>query len=563
MLTNLRIKNLALVSDLSLELRPGYNAITGETGAGKSVMIGAVKLLSGERADRSMIRSGCESCSVEASVEVGRAAGGVAEFLERNGFEPCEEGVLILKRTLTLAGGNRQFVNGSQATLQALAELGGMLFDLHGPHDHQSLLNPGRQLDLVDAHAGLGGKRAEFGVLVLKRQALQREMGALAMDEKAYAQKVDLLRFQSGEIEAARLEAGEDVRVDEEYRKASNAARLVELSRGALGVLNEDDNSLLTMAGALGRSLHELERLDPEGSCLVSLHQQALESWKDLLSDLSHYADSIDLNPERLNQLQERLDMIQNLKRKYGTTLDDVIAFGERARTELALLEGKEDELVRLGAEIRKLDVEIDRVGVELSALRARSLSKFSKSVETELSSLGFKQSHFSVTLVRGTREALGSKLSGAGFDTIEFQFSPNPGEPERPLRSIASSGEMARVMLALKTVLADEDDTPVLIFDEVDANVGGETANAVGAKMRRIGEKHQVLCVTHLAPVAAAANHHFVVTKTVKEGRTLSEIRLLEASERVEEVGRMLGGVDEAALQHARALLTRSSARI
>ncbi len=558
MLTTLRIKNLALVTDLTLELRAGYNAITGETGAGKSVIIGALNLVTGERADRSMIRSGCESCSVEAVVDVRKVERRVGDFLGENGFEPCEGGELILKRTFSLIGSNRQFINGSPSTLQALSELGDLLVDMHGPHEHQSLLNPKRQLDLVDAHAGLMGVRAELGSLVASWQSLQRERQALVVDERAYAQQLDLLRFQVHEIEAARLEPEQECLVEAEFKKTSNASRLLEVSQASLEVLNENESSLIAAAGNLGRLLRELERLDPNAACLVSLHEQSLDSWKDLLADLSEYTEGIDINPERLARLQERLDLLHSLKRKYGSSVEEVIAFGEASRVKLNAFQGRDAELERIHAGMKDLEMKLEVLGGELSRAREKSLPKLARAVQAELADLGFKQSRFEPSMTRILQEGDSIRWVPTGLDTIEFLFSPNRGEPLKSLRSIASSGEMARVMLALKTVLADEDESPILIFDEVDANVGGETASAVGAKMRQISSNHQVLCITHLAPVAAGAENHYLVTKEERDGRTISEIRHLNTEERVKELARMLGGHGETALLHARALLSQ-----
>ncbi len=558
MLTTLRIKNLALVTDLTLELRPGYNAITGETGAGKSVIIGALNLVTGERADRSMIRSGSDACSVEAVVDVSKVEKRIQDFLAENGFEACESGELILRRTFSVNGANRQFINGSPAALQALSELGDLLVDMHGPHEHHSLLNPSRQLELVDAHAGLTEVRIKLGGLAARWQSLEREKLALVVDERQYAQQIDLLRFQSQEIEAARLDPEHEEILESEFKKASNASALLQISQSALGLLNENEASLISSAGGLGRLLRELERLDSKAGCLISLHEQALDSWRDLLADLSNYAEGIDLNSERLAALQEQLDLIQSLKRKYGPSLEDVIAFGEQARAKLDALLSRDEELGRLQSAMQDLEKQLEGLSGQLSAARAKSLPKLSRAVQAELADLGFKQSRFEPALARLPGGGHSTRWGSGGLDTMEFLFSPNKGEPLKPLRSIASSGEMARVMLALKTVLANEDESPILIFDEVDANVGGETASAVGAKMRQIGANHQVLCITHLAPVAAVAESHYLVTKEERGGRTVSEISLLEVEDRVRELARMLGGHGETALLHARALLNR-----
>lgn len=549
MLTTLRIKNLALVSDLTLELQPGCNVITGETGAGKSVILGALNLVLGQRADRALIRSGSDSCSVEAVLDVAKLRAPLRSFLDENGLEPCEDGQLVLKRTFTSAGTNRQFVNGSATTLNTLAELGEWLVDMHGPHDHQSLLHPAKQLAILDAFGGLEAFRAQFSELVSQQARLEEQKSALIVDEKTYAQQLDLLRFQVQEIEAARLQPDEEEALTQEHNRASNAARLLQLSQAALDVLSESENSVLTQAGVIGRTLQELHRVDAGAAGLVELHEQGVSVLRELQTELSRYADKVDVDPARLAELDERLNLIHSLKRKYGASLAEVISFGAEAKQKLQALESRDAELARLNAALTKLDVELKKGGNKLTAERKKVIPQLAKAAAKQLADLGFKQSKFDIALTA-------TEISAAGFDAVEFQFSPNVGEPLKPLRAIASSGEMARVMLALKTVLAAQDEIPVLVFDEVDANVGGETANAVGEKMKQIAAKRQVLCITHLPQVAAPADAHYVVTKQVKEGRTISEITLLDKKSRVTELARMLGGQSDAARKHAEALL-------
>ncbi len=550
MLTTLRIKNLALVADLTLELRPGCNVITGETGAGKSIIIGALNLVLGERADRTLLRAGADGCAVEAVFDVAKLRGPLAGLLEENGLEPCEDNQLVLKRVFTAAGANRQFVNGSPATLAALAAIGEGLVDMHGPHDHQSLLHPAKQLAILDAFGGLQAQVAAFAELVRRRAALEAEKAALIVDERTYAQQLDLLRHQVQEITAARLRADEEAEVAAEHQRASNAARLAELSQAALGALDGEDASLLNQLGALGRTLQDLQRVDVGAKPFADAHGQIVESLRDLQADVSRYAERVDLDPARLAQLEERLNLIHSLKRKYGASLAEVIAFGDDAKARLQSLEQRDAELARLNGALAKLDDELARAGRELTTARRKVIPKLTKAATRQLQDLGFEQSELGIALAATAPTA-------TGCDAVEFQFAPNPGEPARPLRAIASSGEMARVMLALKTVLAAEDEIPVLVFDEVDANVGGETANAVGDKMRQIARARQVVCITHLAPVAAAADTHFVVTKQLRDGRTTSDIQPLIAKQRVDELARMLGGQGEAARRHAEALLS------
>lgn len=549
MLTTLRIKNLALVADLTLELRPGCNVITGETGAGKSIIIGALNLVLGERADRTLIRTGADSCAVEAVFNGARLCAQLTPLLETHGLEPCEENQLVLKRVFTAAGANRQFVNGSPTTLATLAVIGEGLVDMHGPHDHQSLLHPAKQLAILDAFGGLQGQGSAFAELVQRRAAVLRDKAALIVDEHTYAQQLDLLRHQVQEITAAKLQPQEEAEVEAQHHRASNAAHLLELSQTALGALDGEESGLLNQLGALGRALQELQRVDVQTGHFVDTHAQIVASVRDIQSDLSRYCDHVELDPARLAQLEDRLNLIQSLKRKYGATLTEVIAFGAEAKAKLHSLEQRDMELARLNDALAQLDAETSRTGRNLTAARRKVIPKLTKAATRQLQDLGFQQSELGVVIAATAPTA-------CGCDSIEFQFAPNPGEPARPLRAIASSGELSRVMLALKTVLAAEDEIPVLVFDEIDANVGGETANVVGEKMRQIARARQVLCITHLAPVAAAADTHFVVTKQVRDGRTVSDIQPLSERQRVDELARMLGGQGVAARRHAEALL-------
>ena len=551
MLQTLRIKNLALVEDLTLNLQSGYIAITGETGAGKSILIGALSLVLGERASKGLIRTGADSCTVEAAFETSKLKPAFAEFLETNGLEPCEDHLLLLKRTFTAAGSNRQFVNGSPTTLNILAAIGEWLVDMHGPHDHQSLLHPARQLAILDAFAGLEKDVAGFGQLMHERAALKSQKSDLIINEQAYAQQLDLLRFQVSEIQQARLQPNEDVEVESEHQRASNASDLVQTSQNALSALDDDEESSLSgQLAALGRHLHDLRKMDESAGELVASHEQIVELVRELQTELSRYADGVDVDPERLVELEQRLALIHSLKRKYGSTLADVVAFGADAGQKLQSLESRDAELDRINTALDRLAVQIKQSGKSLTDKRRKVIPKLAKATVTELSVLGFRQSLFEIAATRSTEPA------ATGFDQIEFQFAPNPGEMARPLRAIASSGEMSRVMLALKTVLAAEDEIPVLVFDEIDANVGGETAHAVGDKMKQIARNRQVLCITHLPQVAAAADVHFVVSKTVADGRTISHIEQLDRTARVDEISRMLGGANATVRRHAEELI-------
>lgn len=554
MLTTLRIKNLALVTDLTIELTSGFNVITGETGAGKSVILGALNLILGQRADRGLIRSGTDTCTVEAVFDTRHLHAPLAAFFDENGLDPGEPGELRIRRSFTATGTNRQFINGSPTSVAALARMGEWLVDMHGPHEHQSLLQPARQLAILDAFASLETLRREWETEWNRRKEITAERAALVSDDALHAQQLELLRHQAMEIETARLSAEEEGMLTAEFQRISNAARLMESTRMAQALLSDGEDSIFDRFGELGRLLTEIQRHDPAATHLFDAHVSATEALQELNTLLSRYFDRLDLDPERLQELEVRINLIQSLKRKYGTTVADVVAFGEMCRVKLAEWDGLEERAEQLAAELAQIDKRLLDLGGQLTQRRRQAIPRLSREVSQHLGELGFRQSRVDVEL--STVEDPGA----TGFDHCEFQFAPNPGEPARPLRAIASSGELARVMLALKTVLASADEIPVLIFDEVDANVGGETGLAVGKKLRGIADRHQVLCITHLAPVAAQGHSQYLVSKQVTDGRTESRIERLDGPSRVAEIARMLGGQSAAARRHAEELLGQTS---
>ena len=558
MLTDLRIKNLALVNDLAIQFGPGYNSITGETGAGKSILIGALGLVLGERADRTLIRNGDDHCSVEAIIEVADLGKAFHSHLDQNGIEPCAENQLFLKRSFSASGGNRQFVNGSPTTLTVLASIGEWLVDIHGPHDHQSLLKAARQLDILDAYGGLEKQRDDFAVLVDLRAGLAAQKAELIVDEDAYVRELDLLRFQVSEIGSAQLNAAEEAELEQAFQRTTHSARLAELSAEARQLIDSGEPNVIDLSSALGRALQEMAGIDAGAESLLADQTAISGQLADLGAAVADYAERLSLDPAQMKLVEERYNLVQTLKRKYGSTLPKVIAFGDNASKRLAALEGRDEELARLNTEAAKLDEQIQTLAQALSAARKATAPKLVKEAERQLNDLGFLQSRFDVEIIDpselGQAEAA---VSRTGFDQIEFLFAPNPGEPFKPLKAIASSGEMARVMLALKTVLATQDSIPILVFDEVDSNLGGETAGVVGKKMKQIGANRQVLCITHLAPVAAAGHRHYLVSKEVVEGRTLTRVTQLDGESRVEELTRMLGGGGAAARQHAEELIS------
>jgi DNA repair protein RecN (Recombination protein N) len=549
MLTSLRIRNLALVEDLAWSLGSGYTAITGETGAGKSIILGALKLLIGERADKTLIRSGADACTVEAAFTVGDSGKTNAQLAEL-GVEPCEDDQLLLKRSFTASGTNRQFINGSPTTLAVLKTLGEDLVDLHGPHDHQSLFSTARQLAILDQFAGNTAALEKYTALYQQCATLRAEHDSLSTSEAAVAQEIDLLQFQKTEIDAADLDAAEVAETETRYAAIANSRRLIELGAGIRNALTETDDAASTRHTDAARLFRDLERLDPTTAELASRHNALVAELDDLSAELDTYLGKLDLDPDQIATLEDRVNLLQALRRKYGRTIEEVIAHGETVTARLAKITGRDAELQRLDAELKKAEAALQTAGAALTKTREKAIAPLATAVTAQLRDLGFRQSRFEITrLPSPTPRA-------TGFETIEFQFAPNPGEPIQPLRAIASSGEISRVMLAIKTALASQDEVALLVFDEVDANVGGEIAHAVGEKMASLGKHHQVLTITHLPQVAARAAEHFVVAKEVREGRTHSTLTRVEASTRVEEIARMLGGQTKSALEHAATLL-------
>jgi len=549
-LASLRIRNLALVEDLLWEPPAGFVAITGETGAGKSIILGAVKLLLGERAEKSLVRSGADTCAVEGLFQI-PADSRVHGILEGGGAEPCEDSSLVIKRTVATGGAGKQFVNGSPCTLALLRQLGDLLVDLHGPHDHQSLFSRDQQMLVLDSFAGAESLRLEYATRRRDWMHLTAEKKRLTENAEALARELDLLSHQVAEIDEAALQAGEEDQLLARQRTGANAHRLCSICTDLTGLLSESEDSLTSRWGDVSRLTRELQRLDAQTEPLSTAAAGIFESLQDLARDIDRYASSLDADPKTLETTEARLDTIQNLKRKYGSTVEAVIEFGANASAKLTQLKNREERGAGLDGEISEARKALDSAAKKLSQARLKAAPKLAELVKTHLADLGFAKAGFSIVF-EDIEEA-----SPLGIEQVDFHFAPNPGEPERPLRAIASSGEISRVMLALKTSLAEQDSVPVLIFDEIDANVGGEIGAKVGAKMKELATSHQVFCITHLPQVAAAAESQFMVSKDTIGERTRTTLVSTVGSERISEIARMLGGQAESARKHAKALLS------
>ncbi|MBE2283239.1 MAG: DNA repair protein RecN [Prosthecobacter sp.] len=549
MLSVLKIRNLALVEDVTWELAAGLVGVTGETGAGKSIIVGALKLILGERADRSLIRTGQDACTVEASFHL-KDAKAVDAVLEEAGLEPCQDGELIVKRTISASGANKQFVNCSPVTIQVLKSLGEFLVDLHGPHDHQSLNSRERQMDMLDKFAGIEEQLAKYEAAWKEWRATATELDELENSERASSQQIDMLKFQANEIASADLKAGEEEEIESKHRIAANGARLAELCGAITSRLSDGEGSVIDGLREISRSIHELEKIDPGTAKMFEGFKSAQIELTELESSVADYAEELEIDPAELVRLESRIDTIQKLKRKYGRTIGEILEFLAETERKLSRIENRGEEIAKLQKLVKEREAEVLKLGKQISKKRADAAPKLAKEVASHLADLGFKQSVFAAQLTNLSEPAK------SGLEEVDFHFAPNPGEPSKPLRMTASSGEMSRVLLAVKSALAKQDAVPLLVFDEIDANVGGNIAEAVGRKMAALGATHQVIAITHFPQVASLAKSHFVVTKEIKGGHTKSQIAEVAGDERVEELARMLGGSAASAREHAKSLL-------
>jgi DNA repair protein RecN (Recombination protein N) len=545
---------LALVEQLEWELAGGFNVVTGETGAGKSIIIGALQMILGERADKSVIRTGEEQCSVEALFHL-QDVDRINALLAEEGVDPCEGGELLIRRVLTVSGANRQFINGCQTTLGFLKDVGDGLVDLHGPHDHQSLLSKEYQLRLVDAFAGNENLFRSYPDVFGRWQQTRKEVDEF--EAETALSNLDLWRHQATEIRGAGIRVGERSELESQYSVAANGRRILELTSACISLLSESENALLTQLGELARILRELEKIDRQTHEFVEGHERATVELEELERSLVSYQQRVDLDPGALQVMEERLNLLERLSRKYGRDEAGFLELADELETKLSRAEHRESTLGKLRPAADSFRQQVWSIGQQLTRIRHAGGMELAASIRGHLQDLGFAQARFDIvweTLAEPTR---------TGFDQVEFLFSPNPGEPLKPLRAIASSGEISRVMLAIKTALAQQDLIGLLVFDEIDANVGGEIACAVGKKMQTLGENRQVVAITHMPQVAAGARTHFFVSKEVIEGRTRTALQEVRGDQRLHELARMLGGRTSSALEHARTLLRAGSARL
>ncbi|MBL7062686.1 MAG: DNA repair protein RecN [Anaerolineae bacterium] len=594
MLAELHIRDFAIIDELLLTFAPGFTVLTGETGAGKSIIIDVVDLALGGRADVTCVRAGAGRAVVEAVFRLGaeqRAA--IDPLLEREGLEEDDPDLLLLGREVRLSGRNVCRVNGRAVTLALLRQVAQGLVDIHGQSEHLSLLRVREHVNLLDRYAELWPLRMQVADVVGRVRAVRRELADLLRSERELAHRTDLLQFQIGEINAAALQIGEQKELLEERLRLTHAEQLVALASEALRALEEgagETPAALDLLGAALRTLEGLTRVDPGLEPRLRAAEGINYQMEELVGGLRDYREQVEHNPQRLQEVEERLALLRRLERKYGPAIPDVLAYAEKAARELDAITHSEERVTELQAQEKRLLAELGELAVELSLRRREAVGRLAAGIEEELQDLRMEGARFGVDFkwrddpqgvplneLRIANCNLQSAISNlqspkvafdaSGIDRVEFLVSPNPGEPLKPLAKIASGGETSRLMLALKTVLSRADETPTLIFDEIDQGIGGRVGATVGEKLWGLavgtgtsGLRHQVLCVTHLPQLAGFGDVHFHVEKHVEKTgageRTVTRVRPLQGGARVEELAQMLGASGEGAYRSAEEIL-------
>lgn len=588
MLAELTISNFAIIERLSLALGPGFNVFTGETGAGKSIIIDAISALVGERMGADVVRAGAERAVIEGIFDVAPL---LTRDASRNGAAPesdddgstslvaflaelgaeIEDGQLILSREVTAGGRSVARVNGRVAPLSTLQRIASELVDIHGQGAHLTLLRPERHIYYLDRYAGLESDREQVAALYGEWRATRRELERLRSDEREIERQIELLRYQADEIVAAKLVPGEIDDLERERRMLANAERLGELTATVHGALHGDEDGdstgALDLLATAQRALAELLRLDDTLDPQREALDQAIFTLEDVSAATRDYQDQVAADPARQAEVEERLDLISKLRRKYGATIEEILTFAESATRELDGLMNREERVAELQAREEQLRDHIGELAAALSRRRQAAGAELSHAMEQQLDELNMRKARFETRIDQRSDEGgvpVGKQrfaFGATGIDQVEFLIAPNPGEPFKPLAKTASGGETSRLMLALKTILSDADAVPILIFDEIDSGISGRSGQVVGEKLWGLGQSHQVLCITHLPQIAALGDRHFQVAKSLRGDRTTTEVMALAGSAQVDELAQMLGGAATTASRaNARELLSRAS---
>jgi DNA repair protein RecN (Recombination protein N) len=556
MLSEIRIRNFAIIESIALPLAPGFNVLSGETGAGKSIIVGALGFLLGERGSTDVIRPGADRAVVEGIFDIAGATD-VARWADEHGID-VEEGTLVLKREMAANGRGRAWANATPVGATLLAEVGRMLVNLHGQHEAQTLLDGDSQRAILDAFAGAGDTVAEVRELHGSLGKVRREMDDLTARRADAEKRADYLKHVATEIVSARLVEGEQEKLEDEARVLENADELRTLAASLRESLEAEEGGALQAFAAAQRSLSAIGRIDPSAKGMQEQLDAAYYALTELAREAGAYVERVELDPERLTVVRERRDLLYRLLKKYGASVADVIETGRKAREELDLVEGGGLDLNELRGRAAELERKLGTAAAKLSKQRQTAASKLVKAVDARLPDLGMPDGAFSVMLPKL------AEPGPFGAEDVAFHVSLNKGHPARPLARVASGGELSRVMLALKTILAKVDRTPTLVFDEVDAGIGGKVGLQVGDTLRRVADDHQVFAISHLPQLAARAHHHIVVAKAAKGGVTTADVTVLTGAPRVEEIARMLGGdpTSSVAKAHAQELLATGASQ-
>ena len=562
MIKEIRIRNFAIIENLVVSFKKGLNVLTGETGAGKSIIIDALNLLLGGRADTDSIRSGESTAFVEGIFEVIDPT--TLDLIRESGIE-IEEGELLVKRQVSNSGKNRCLLNDSPVTVSTLAKIGDRLVDLHGQHDHQTLLHPEVHVDLLDLHGKSTDLRNDFLQNFTEYQAQSKKLESMKMDEQERIQKEEFLSFQLREIDEAGLSKEEEEEIKAESNKLKHAEKIRAGLEKSQSLLTDNQGSIVENLGQVLKELEAIHDVDPSLSETVERSRSAYYELEEVVESLRSYNQSLEFNPNRLEEIEDRLAEINGLKRKYGADIAEILKRRDQIAEELEQLASNDENMKELEEKLKQQEKVISKLAIQLAEKRETTAKKITKSIEKELKELSMVNVRFGVRFdyppspdgfILFRKEKMNATPTGLG--TLEFLFSPNPGEEMRPLVKIASGGEVSRLMLALKSILSDQDNIPVMIFDEVDSGIGGRVAEKVGIKLKKVANNKQVFCITHSPQIAGLASSHFRIEKQIKEKRTRSSIRQLEHEERVEELARMSSGetITDASLEHAREML-------
>ncbi len=559
MLKTLTVWNFALLEHVQVEFGQGLNILTGETGAGKSILIDALGAILGQRISSDAIRTGCDWLRVEAVFSLEEQPAGLHEFLQQQAIDDAD-GLLIITRQVTRGGRSMVLVNGCHITLAILKQIGTFLVDIHGQNENLALLKEDSQFALVDSYdAQLAASLKAYQEIFRDWRVKQQEQAAKEQASREYAQRLDMLRWQDKEISEAELKENEDEELEARIRKLSHAEKItgfVEESYNILEVGHRDDGGVLAALSRVKRNLDDMSRYDDALANSRSMVEDAYISLQEAAAELRDYGESLEFEPALLDKLQNRMDVIDKLCRKYGATIADVLTHQQKVQAELADIENYDDDMAKLAADIKALEEKLAQQAAQLTKLRQKSAAALAAAISEQLTALGMPQAQFHIKV-----EPAGKFLSN-GQDTVAMYFSANPGEEEKPLAKVASGGELSRIALAIKTVAASQDEAvPSMVFDEIDTGIGGRTAQMVAERIALVAQYKQVLCITHLPQIACMADNHLYIAKTSAGESTVTQVRPLTERERISEIARMASGVDvtTASLDNAKEMVSHA----